>query len=112
VNLTSNQVVCLCQVAAQGAVDGYLREKTLPSLIKKGLVASVPGPPTQIRRPARKHGEDWYMDGPPTVVLRLTPAGLEEYCVKRTRRYQSQRQDLEADFERDLERARARTLRD
>ena len=100
--LTSNQTEAL-QAVVNGRVSGRILDKTIPSLIKRGLITKsveeVYNPPS-FGFPGGKA---------PRTVYHLTEAGLEAYTKLREKWHQAALDRLMQEYQADLRSARART---
>lgn len=111
--LSSNQATALAQVATKGMVDGYLIDRTIPSLIDRGLITKeVKQVEERLNfnyRPGNIFSGPAVLPGGVQISYFLTEKGQEAYIKMRTKRYESQRAALDKEFEADLATAKRKT---
>lgn len=100
--LTSSQCEAL-QAVVDGRVSGRILDKTIPSLIKRGLMVQTTETISHFPSFGVRTNRVW-------TVYRLTPAGLEVYTAMRTKWHKSRLEKLVKEFERDLARAHGQTI--
>ena len=111
--LTSNQATALDQVATKSTVATYLLDRTIPSLIARGF---IPRETTKVE-PQPLHYHTGFREGMVTggypgggkVTYYLTETGRDEYIKMRTKWYESQREKLDKEYERDIAIAKRKT---
>jgi len=100
--LTSNQAEAL-QAVVNGRVSGRILDRTIPSLIKRGLITKSV---EDVHSPAAFGFPGGTMK---QTVYRLTEAGLEAYTKLREKWHQAALDRLMQEYQADLRSARART---
>ena len=99
--LSSNQYTVL-QGVVDGKLYGYMHNRTIPSLVKRGLLVSVKVEPVGPQ-------QDIFPNIPQTVY-RFTPAGLAAYTSNRQKLHASRVAREETSLGRDLVSARGKTM--
>jgi hypothetical protein len=112
-SLTILQIEALFAIVEDGKVYPYLEPKTIPSLLKRGLITkkfvSVPRPPdyfctmTGMPKYRSKNTKNTMFK---TIKYGLTPEGRDEYIKICTKRYQAKREELDRKYEANIARAK------
>jgi len=110
--LTSSQAEAL-QACVDGRLGGRLLASTVPSLIKRGLMAmNVEKKPDLYRGGDRRPFQNDPRVPLPTykvATYRLTQEGYEAYVKMRTKRYEAEKERVDKKYESDLRSAEWKT---
>lgn len=111
--LTSNQAEALHLIVMGQTVYGHLVNKTVPSLLKRGLITQETVPPEPSHPSYYTPGRRCFFDPTPLpfarTVYRLTPEGFAVYAKLWTKRVEAKVEALKAEHQRALSNAKART---
>ena len=108
--LTHNQCQAL-HACVTGKIYGHMLTKTVPSLVKRGLMVSSVEEVTVPTFVPRAFGGPGGTHRQKQTVHRLTPEGFEAYEKMRTKWYKAKLATVETEYGQDMNRARSRTAR-